>query len=221
MCTQVSAKLPRLSLSGSITVTLYGEDTEAEDQAAALRNALPVIAPLQLSDADTTLELHKFTLTNPLAAELAAVTAAGWRQLSFTELTWPTDTDITTPLPPTITTLALAEPLTDARLAQLLQVGAACTIQQLRVPELKLTAAVAEGTRLPFEGVHLKQSVVTHVTTFLPQVELLGGSVDWDLYYLSLSSTLDQVGHAAHTHIHTHTHTHTHTHSHVCDCTVG
>ncbi len=74
---QVAAKLPRVTLSRCTTVTLCGEDTEAEDQPAALRDALPVIAQLQLPPADTTLELHQCTLTNALAAALAAVTAAG------------------------------------------------------------------------------------------------------------------------------------------------
>ncbi len=166
------------------------EDDHPHTELNALRSATPVIHTLYSSHVE--LVLSYFTMTESLAAELRALAARGWGHMSLTGLEWPSDTALTTRLPP-LQTLGLGSRLTDARLG--LMQACVSSAKALKVSGVaSLSTAIEAGVRLPWESIRLDSCPVGELVGAAPLV----GEAAWDVGTLDIVLTKEQV--CVHTH---------------------
>lgn len=193
VCSQVTRKLENVAFTGGHEYRVIATVMQPHEQPAALRAALPTLT--SNTTIGTSPELEGFTMSSELAAVLATAAGPGgvWSKPALLALTWPDDAAVATPLPP-LRTVELAEPLTDGILEQLVQ----CVQQagRLSVPSTSLQAPLAEGAAWPFEHIHVNSSVT--LVSWVPQAELLGQRVVWELDHLDvrLSKLMVSSGHA-------------------------
>ncbi len=187
---QVAEKLTHIEFRGhaAVSVSAYGIPPDA--QPSALRAALPLIAPLHTPTVQ--LVLTNFTLTQALAAEITAVTAAGWEKPSLQRLIWPTDLSLPVPLPP-LHTLIPNRPLDDAFFPQLVQ--SVSSLEQLGVWGVRLSVAHTNASaRVPWRCVGLQRVPgVCGIRNWLQQAERVGPGVTWTVDSLHISLTLEEV----------------------------
>ncbi len=207
---QVSHKLASVEIKGCTSVTLRAV-ADTDTQPAALQEALAALFPaIPQAPNPPTLTLRNFTMTDALAAELAAAVAACWSgRLSLLSCEWLTDTVLSTPLPP-LHTLDLCQALDDPTLESLLT--GVSTVHELSVTDVCVSGTVEPRLGgVPWERVRVYEA---RVVEWLAQTEILGwGTVEWALDHLFISLTADEVRTCTHTHTHTHTSTHPHTHT--------
>lgn len=156
----------------------------------ALQDAIPIIQPLHTPH--TRLVLDDFIMKDGLASAVNALVAAGWSDVSFTDLYWPIDAETSTPLPPLNTlhlyTLVPAQrlgtdrskaraPLDDRMVAQLRKCVTAARV--LSVAGVRLTRGVAEGTVLPWRTTRVRSAGDVNLVEWAQQATLLG-KTEWD-----------------------------------------
>lgn len=142
--------------------------------------------------------LSQFTMSDALAAELTALAAAGWSQLSLQELAWSEVAPVTTPLPPLrVCAFGSFQYMDDSLLAQLQQCST--SIGMLVVEGTKLQDQRPGDSVVPWATIKLLNTVRTGglvmelpLPDWLRQVHLLG-KTRWDLGFLTVMLRADQV----------------------------
>ncbi len=184
---QVIRKLACVEIDEYSHVQLLAEGVPVAEQVLALQTTLPHVIQMFDTDDPPGLVLLGFTMTEALAAVLAPL-ARDWYDLSFHELTWPSDVTLTTALPP-LESLGITHTLDDNMLAKL--VTTLTTVEyEMYVPKVELQSTVPQEARVPFKTVRVRSISVPEL---IDNATKLGGGVKWECEELIICVGATQV----------------------------